>query len=138
MVSAIDHQTLPPLDRLGLLDDLFALVQAGHSSTVEVLTLLEAFANEDQYTVWNRVCSALSKLSQLLAYTEHHELLKSTLPTSLSVMANRYLFSSLILRFWSKITWKYDPEARLGIQAGRRALDETPPQPFIRKNGHVR
>lgn len=77
LVSAIDHQTLPPLDRLGLLDDLFALVQAGHSSTVEALTLLEAFANEDQYTVWNRVCSALSKLSHLLAYTEHHELLKS-------------------------------------------------------------
>ena len=77
LVSALDHQTLPPLDRLGLLDDLFALVQAGHSSTVEALTLLEAFANEDQYTVWNRVCSALSKLSHLLAYTEHHELLKS-------------------------------------------------------------
>ena len=77
LVSAIDHQTLPPLDRLGILDDLFALVQAGHSSTVEALTLLEAFANEDQYTVWNRVCSALSKLSHLLAYTDHHELLKS-------------------------------------------------------------
>lgn len=79
MISAIDNQTLPPLDRLGLLDDVFALVQAGHYSTVEVLSLLEAFANEDQYTVWNRVCSALSKLSQLLAYTEHHELLKGNL-----------------------------------------------------------
>ena len=51
LVSAIDNQTLPPLDRLGLLNDLFASVQAGHYSTVdrvEVLILLEAFANEDQ------------------------------------------------------------------------------------------
>lgn len=76
LVSAIGEQTLPPLDRLGLLDDLFALVQAGHSSTVEALTLLEAFANEDQYTVWNRVCSALTKLTNLLAYTEHIDHLK--------------------------------------------------------------
>ena len=79
LVSAIDHQTLPPLDRLGLVDDLFALVQAGQTSTVDALILLEAFANEDQYTVWNRVCSALAKLSQLLAYTPHHDLIKGLL-----------------------------------------------------------
>jgi len=77
LVSAIGHGTLPALDRLGLIDDLFALVQAGQSSTVEALALLEAFAGEDQYVVWNRVCSALGKLSQLLAYTEHHDLLKA-------------------------------------------------------------
>lgn len=76
LVAAIGQRTLPALDRLGLIDDLFALVQAGHSSTVEALSLLEAFAEEDQYIVWNRVCSALGKLSQLLAYTKHHDLLK--------------------------------------------------------------
>ena len=77
LVSAIGQRTLPALDRLGLLDDLFALVQAGRSSTVEALCLLEAFAEEDQYVVWNRVCSALGKLSQLLSYTEHGDLLKA-------------------------------------------------------------
>ena len=76
LVIAIGQQTLPPLDRLGLVDDVFALVQAGQASTVDVLELLEAFPNEDQYTVWNRVCSALGKLSQLLAYTDHHDQLK--------------------------------------------------------------
>jgi puromycin-sensitive aminopeptidase len=35
-LPAITDKTLPPLDRLGLVDDLFALVQAGQSSTVEV------------------------------------------------------------------------------------------------------
>ena len=77
LVSAIGEKTLPPLDRLGLIDDVFALVQAGHSSTVEALNLLEAFAHEDQYTVWSRVCGALSKLSQLLAYTDHHDKIKA-------------------------------------------------------------
>ena len=76
LVSGIDQKTLPALDRLGLVDDVFALAQAGHSTMVELLELLEAFTSEDQYTVWNRVCSVLSKLSQLLAYTDHHTQLK--------------------------------------------------------------
>lgn len=75
-MSAIGGKTLPPLDRLGLVDDVFALVQAGKSSSVEALMLLEAFAHEDQYTVWSRVCSALGKFFQLTAYTDHHELIK--------------------------------------------------------------
>lgn len=35
-LPSIKDMTLPPLDRLGLLDDLFAMVQAGQTSTVEV------------------------------------------------------------------------------------------------------
>lgn len=76
LVTAVKKQTLPPLDRLGLIDDMFALVQAGHSSTVDALTLLEAYAHEDQYTVLNRVSGILGKLSDLLEYTPHHNLLK--------------------------------------------------------------
>lgn len=36
LVAAVRQQALLPLDRLGLLVDLFALVQAGHAQTVEV------------------------------------------------------------------------------------------------------
>lgn len=36
LVDAVRQQALLPLDRLGLLVDLFALVQAGHAPTVEV------------------------------------------------------------------------------------------------------
>lgn len=35
-IPAIKDLSLPPLDRLGLLDDLFAMVQAGLTPTVEV------------------------------------------------------------------------------------------------------
>lgn len=37
LVTAIRDGSLPPLDRLGLLDDCFALVQAGHTQTAEVI-----------------------------------------------------------------------------------------------------
>ena len=36
LVRAVRDGSLPPLDRLGLLDDCFALVQAGHTPTSEV------------------------------------------------------------------------------------------------------
>ncbi|KAJ8981072.1 hypothetical protein NQ317_007209 [Molorchus minor] len=47
-IPAIQNQTLPPLDRLGLVDDLFAMVKAGHTSTVEVLKVLKAFEDENR------------------------------------------------------------------------------------------
>lgn len=36
LIPAIRAKTLPPLDRLGVVDDLFALVRAGQSSTTDV------------------------------------------------------------------------------------------------------
>ena len=53
LVSAIRLKTLAPLDRLGVIDDLFALVQAGQASTVEVFNGLswetKEFENEMYY-----------------------------------------------------------------------------------------
>ncbi|PSN57011.1 Puromycin-sensitive aminopeptidase [Blattella germanica] len=73
-VPAIRDKTLPPLDRLGLLDDLFAMVQAGHTPTVEVLKLMEAFTNEDNFTVWSSISNCLSKLYILLCHTDYEDL----------------------------------------------------------------
>ena len=70
LLPAIAEKTLPPLDRLNLQNDLFALVSAGRTSTVEVLKLMEAFANEDDYTVWNSINGCLGKLNMLLSHTE--------------------------------------------------------------------
>ena len=74
LVPAVRQKTLKPLDRLGLIDDLFALAQAGQASSVQVLELLEAFADEDEYTVWERVCNVLGNFSQLVIdNTELHD-----------------------------------------------------------------
>lgn len=67
---AIRDRSLPPLDRLGLLDELFAMVQAGHTSTVEVLKLMKAFEAEDNYTVWSSITNILAKISVLLSHTD--------------------------------------------------------------------
>ncbi|XP_026480740.1 puromycin-sensitive aminopeptidase [Ctenocephalides felis] len=67
---AIRSGALPPLDRLGLLDDLFAMVKAGHCSTVQVLQLLEAFTEETNYTVWSSVTHVVLALSGLMSHTD--------------------------------------------------------------------
>lgn len=75
-LPAIRDKTLPPLDRLGLLDDLFALVEAGETSTVVVLKMMEAFSDEDNYTVWSNINNCLSKLNLLLSHTDLQDDLK--------------------------------------------------------------
>jgi hypothetical protein len=52
-------------------------VQAGHTPTVEVLKLLEAFTNEDNFTVWSAINNCLSKLSSLLSCTDYEDLFKA-------------------------------------------------------------
>jgi len=74
LLPAVQNKTLPPLDRLGLQNDVFAMVQAGRSSTVDALKLMDAFANEDNYTVWNSINTCLGKLNTLLSHTEYQSL----------------------------------------------------------------
>lgn len=65
---AVSDLSLPPLDRLGLLGDIFALVQSGQTSTDQALMLLEAMENEDNCTVWSSITSVLMKLKMLMQY----------------------------------------------------------------------
>lgn len=77
LLPAVKDHTLPPLDRLGLLDDLFAMVQAGHASTVEVLELMQAFQREDNYTVWSSIVNTLSKIGVLISHLEFENSFKA-------------------------------------------------------------
>ncbi|XP_070156779.1 puromycin-sensitive aminopeptidase [Polyergus mexicanus] len=77
LLPAIKDHTLPPLDRLGLLDDLFAMVQAGHASTVEVLDLMQAFLHEDNYTVWSTIVNILSKINILISHLDFEDSFKA-------------------------------------------------------------
>uniref|UniRef100_A0A1B6E9J3 Aminopeptidase n=1 Tax=Clastoptera arizonana TaxID=38151 RepID=A0A1B6E9J3_9HEMI len=76
-LPAIQDKTLPPLDRLGLLTDLFAMVQSGLSPTVEVLKLMEAMTEEDNYTVWATISNCLSKIGVLLSNTDFEDHFKA-------------------------------------------------------------
>jgi puromycin-sensitive aminopeptidase len=69
-VPAIKSKELEPLDRLGLHDDLFALVQNGANSTVDSLKLIDAYRFEDNFTVWSSISTSLSKLKNILSHTD--------------------------------------------------------------------
>lgn len=66
---------MSPLDRWGLQNDVFALVQAGRTSTVDGLRLMKSFVNEDDYGVWASIDAALQKLNTLLSNTNEEEML---------------------------------------------------------------
>ncbi|XP_076459324.1 puromycin-sensitive aminopeptidase-like isoform X2 [Babylonia areolata] len=70
LVPAIKDKSLPPKDRLGLLNDLYALARAGCYSAVDVLKVTEAFVNEDNYTVWSDLSGGLASVAVLLQYTD--------------------------------------------------------------------
>lgn len=72
-VPAIVSQQIPPLDRLGLLSDLYALVIAGKQSTVDLLKFIAAFEKETDYTVWSALNMIIVKFDQLFAGTDFHQ-----------------------------------------------------------------
>ena len=84
---AIESQTLDETDRLGIMDDLFALVTAGKMDTVSALKVIEAFkANEESYVVWSSITNCLGKLKVIVCdkpYFQSH-----FKPYVLDLMAN--------------------------------------------------
>ncbi|XP_063281260.1 puromycin-sensitive aminopeptidase [Prinia subflava] len=73
LIPAIKDLSLPPVDRLGLQNDLFSLARAGIIGTVEVLKVMEAFVNEPNYTVWSDLSCNLGILGTLLSHTDFHD-----------------------------------------------------------------
>lgn len=69
-IPTIKDQTLPPSDRLSLLDDLFAMSFAGKTSAVQVLDFINAYKNETNFTVWSSICDCLGKFQLLFAHTD--------------------------------------------------------------------
>ncbi|KAI4470181.1 protease m1 zinc metalloprotease [Holotrichia oblita] len=105
LVPAIRDLSLPPLDRLGLLDDLFAMVQAGHTSTVEVLKLLKAFGGEVDYTVWSSISNVLTKLGVLMSHTNaEKQFVEILVINSLTVLSFQYE-KKLLLKVSQRLGW---------------------------------
>ncbi|XP_071792153.1 puromycin-sensitive aminopeptidase-like [Asterias amurensis] len=81
LLPGIRDGSLPPRDRLGLENDLFALAKAGQANTVDVLKVMEAFSNETNYTVWTELATNLGTLSKLLTNTDFGQLFKEFVKT---------------------------------------------------------
>jgi len=67
LIPAISSKSLSALDRIGLENDAFALSIAGVIPATQVLSLVKAFANESEYTVWEDICSHLLSVGFLLS-----------------------------------------------------------------------
>lgn len=70
LIQGIEFRTLPLVDRLGLLKDMFISFQAGHKSLVEVLKLLIAFKKEDNCIVWKEILAEMNLIKSLLAHSK--------------------------------------------------------------------
>ncbi|OXA58934.1 Puromycin-sensitive aminopeptidase [Folsomia candida] len=68
--NSIKDKSMSPLDRLGLLNDVYACVKAGISSTTDILNLLDSFKLEDNYSVLSSIRDITADLSNLLLRTD--------------------------------------------------------------------
>ena len=70
----IVDKSLSSIDRLNILNDLFALVQCGKCSSDRLLELIEAYKLEDRYSVWKSIIDCLNKFNSIIEYTDFQEL----------------------------------------------------------------
>jgi puromycin-sensitive aminopeptidase len=72
LLPAVETKALPTVDRLGLLDDAFALARAGYWKTSSALRVLQAYRRESHYSVWFLISIILSSLDNLIAGERFH------------------------------------------------------------------
>ena len=72
LVAPIESKALPAVDRLGVQNDAYALSRAGMQPITAFLTLLEAYRDEDDASVWGDLSSNLSELDSLLTEEPYH------------------------------------------------------------------
>lgn len=87
---------LPAVDRLGLLDDAFALARAGQVKTAAALDLLAAYRYEDNFSVWMLIAGVLSDLDNLLAGRDERS------RSCLHLLARDLLGGELTVKGWDK------------------------------------
>lgn len=80
---------LDPLDRLGLIRDLFALSEAGEMETTTALEMAELYKNETEYIVWVELVTGLRTIANLLAGTKAYEPFRTYARSILSGAAER-------------------------------------------------
>lgn len=61
----IEKGVITPEDRLGIVRDLFALLEAGEINTETVLDFLSSYKHEKTYIVWSEILAGLSRLRNL-------------------------------------------------------------------------
>jgi len=66
LAAGVRDKTLPATDRAGLLMDCFNLTKKGEIPATQLLTLIKAYEQEDNSTVWEALAQVLTALDKLL------------------------------------------------------------------------
>eukprot|EP01027_Heterolobosea_sp_BB2_P027304 GEZU01042623.1.p1 GENE.GEZU01042623.1~~GEZU01042623.1.p1 ORF type:complete len:482 (+),score=192.53 GEZU01042623.1:249-1694(+) len=67
LVPAIESRTLGDIDRLGVQNDVFSLARSGRTRTSHALSIVKAYANETNYTVWAAISTNLDDIWSLVS-----------------------------------------------------------------------
>nr|XP_027198280.1 puromycin-sensitive aminopeptidase-like [Dermatophagoides pteronyssinus] len=98
-IVSIEEKLLPPLDRLNLVDDTFAMIRAGYTSTVTGLKLLQSFENEDNPNIWSIIITMLTDLHLIISNIESdHD--RQSIQSNFELYAQR-----LLKRMYQQINW---------------------------------
>lgn len=76
LVPLIDNEKLGPLDRLGLLADLFEASKSGDISTVSTVKFLQHYKNEHNAVVWTTISSVIGGIRLVHGSDELREAIK--------------------------------------------------------------
>ncbi|XP_026480074.1 puromycin-sensitive aminopeptidase-like [Ctenocephalides felis] len=68
--KAIKCQQLHALDRFNILNDVYANSRAGYMPMTQVMSFMESYIDEDEYTVWCCILNCLIKLWEMMTNTK--------------------------------------------------------------------
>ena len=102
-------KALPELDRLRLLSDTFALVQAGRTDVTRYLSLVETLGDEDNRNVWEQVIDSLRFLGDLIDREEER------------VTFDRFV-ARVLEKPFARVGWDAQPGEPPDAQLLRRSL----------------
>ncbi|KAL9657029.1 hypothetical protein ABK040_014577 [Willaertia magna] len=99
LTEPIKNKTLSTIDRMAILEDVTTLAKSNLISTENVLTILTAYTQEDDYTVISTVSNVVSTLFNLLKHEDENVLNKF-----------RKFARELFLEMGKKLGWKVQSE----------------------------
>ncbi len=87
--TPMQNRSLPTIDRMGILNDLWALSRACAIPATDYLTMAEHCRNETEYPVWAELNAGLSGIMALVEQEPYSEDLKTFVQTVLTPLGNR-------------------------------------------------
>lgn len=67
---------MSPLDRLGILNDVFESAKSGHIHTTDALDFMSVFDTEQDYAVWDVIATSLGSIRSVMDTEELRDLMK--------------------------------------------------------------